>query len=166
MSLVTKQQRLYHYMKVKQTTDKFMYMAVTDFKLSKCESHLRAIDLHLQELCTNQSQVWTWFGGEGRGGQFVIIWVTTCLTDTLLLWPLFVLWTDNKTVCVRGERGEKMTWWGEQETLKRKPGLYSTVPDFSKTLASCSFWNVYILDWFVVIVLECLKFIFHTKTGL
>lgn len=49
--------------------------------------HLSAIRLHLREACAHRSQVWTWLGGEQRGHQFVIIWVTRCQTDMLPRWP-------------------------------------------------------------------------------
>lgn len=49
--------------------------------------HLSAIRLHLREACAHRSQVWTWLGGERRGRQFVIIWVTRCRTDVLPRWP-------------------------------------------------------------------------------
>lgn len=92
---------------VKLSVDSRQLESVQENQSVKCvtelrdpELHLTAIDLHLRELCVRESQVWTWLGGEWRGGQFVIIWVTTCLTDMLPHWPPFVLWTDNKTVCV------------------------------------------------------------------
>lgn len=89
-----------------------------------------------------------------RGRQFVIIWVTTCLTDMLPHWPLFVLWTDNKTVCVRlcwggGEKEKNDNDEGAGKS--RVSGLNCKIPNFSRpsgrfALIRVLGWNKYLVQ--------------------
>lgn len=112
----------------------FSFKSLQQRQYADCVTELRelllsAIDLHLEEPCVHESQAWTWLGGECRDLQFVIIWVTTCLTECSLsdLSLCFELITKRCVyAAVRRREGKREKWqrWGNMGRTREKQGFW------------------------------------------